>query len=54
MNPIRISKDNEKAVEAIVKDSANELLTPSIVVNAATKKGLPAVRKQFVKPAAKK
>ena len=53
MNPIRISKQNAEAVVAVIRASKNELLTPSIVVNAATKKGLPAVRKHFMKSAKK-
>lgn len=54
LNPIRLSKENEAAIESLVKDSINPLLTPAKAVNMAIEKGLHAVRKQFVKPATKK
>ena len=53
MNPIRISKTNAAEITKLIADSKNDLLTPSIAVNAAVEKGLPAVRKLYVKPAKK-
>ena len=49
LNPIRLSKENEAAIERLVRESDNILLTPPLAVNAAVKEGLPAAYKLFVK-----
>ena len=54
LNPIRLSKSNEAEIERLVKESANSLLTAPLAVNICIEKGLPAVRKLFVKPAKRK
>lgn len=54
LNPIRLSKVNEKAIESVVKESSNPLLTPAKATNIAVSKGLRGLRKQFVKNVAEK
>lgn len=49
MKQIRLSKTNDEAIIQLVKDANNVLLTVPKAVNIAVEKGLPAVRKQFVK-----
>jgi len=53
MKQIRISNQNEKAIDALVKEAKNDLLTVPKAANIAISKGLPAVRKLFVKPTTK-
>ena len=52
-NQIRLTKDNETSLMALVKDSKNDLLTVSRAANMAIEKGRVAVRNLFVKPATK-
>ena len=54
LNPIRLSKSNEAEIERLVKESVNPLLKPALAVNLCIEKGLPAVRKLFVKKAKRK
>lgn len=50
MKQIRLSNKNETAVNALVKDSQNDLLTVAKAANIAIEKGLPKTRQLFVKP----
>ena len=52
-NQVRITKSNIAAIEQLKRDAKLNLLTFPIAANIAIEKGLPAVRKQFVKPAKK-
>jgi len=52
-NQVRISKPNLEAIEQLCRDAKLDLLTLPAAANMAIKKGLPAVRKQFVKPTKK-
>ena len=56
-NQVRITKPNRDAIKQLqseVNTTLAGLLTFPAAANMAIEKGLPAVRKQFVKPATKK
>ena len=56
-NQVRLTKPNLEAIKQLqseVNTTLAGLLTFPAAANMAIEKGLPAVRKQFVKPAAKK
>ena len=49
----RLTDANADAVESVVVDAKNELLKPGKVVNLAIAKGLPFIRRKYVKQKAK-
>ena len=51
LNPIRLTKENSDAVESLVRDAKNDLLTAPRAVNAIVKNNIGKFRKLFVKPA---
>jgi len=48
MKVIRLTKLNTEAVNLLVKDSRNDLLTVGKAANLCVEKGLPAIRRKFV------
>lgn len=54
MKQIRLSKVNDAAVFQLVRDAKNDLLTFPKAANLALEKGLPIVRKIYVKAKANK
>jgi hypothetical protein len=52
MKQIRLSNENEKAINKLVKDSKLQLLTVQWTANMAIEKGIPEVCKLLVKPSA--
>jgi hypothetical protein len=50
---VKLTKANTEAVDAVVKDAKNELLKAGKVVNLSIARGLPFVRRKFVKTEAK-
>jgi hypothetical protein len=52
-NQVRLTKENVGAIEQLKREAKLDLLTFPKAANMAIEKGLPAVRKLFVKPAKK-
>lgn len=52
-NQVRITKPNLEAIKQLQRDANLNLLTLPAAANMAIEKGLPAVRKLFVKSAKK-
>jgi hypothetical protein len=49
MKIVRLTKTNTEALNLLVKNSGNELLTVGRAANMCVEKGMPAVRRRFVK-----
>jgi len=49
LNPIRLNKENEAAIEKLVEESDWNGLTPPLAVNDAVKNGISYTRSRFVK-----
>ena len=49
MKIVRLTKNNSVAVDDLVKESHNELLTVGKAANLCVEKGLPSVRRKYVK-----
>lgn len=47
---IRLVRENRRDIAALVRDAHNDLLTQSKAANYCIRKGLPVIRKLFVKP----
>jgi hypothetical protein len=46
---VKLTRENEAEVAAVVRDSKNELLKVGRVVNLSIKRGLPYIRRKYVK-----